>query len=75
MLHVIQARAMTEPTDERPPAVQGLSASEVLQLLVEYKSTPSSETLDRLAVEYDVDRALIGKLVQFVHAPEEQPLP
>ncbi|WFD20578.1 hypothetical protein MCAP1_002825 [Malassezia caprae] len=66
---------MTEPSDEKPPAVQGLSASEVLHLLEDYKAAPSSATLDRLAVEYDVDRTLIGKLVQFVRAPEEQPLP
>lgn len=75
MLHVIQARAMTEPTDEKPAAVQGLSAGEVLRLLADYQAAPSSETLDRLAIEYDVDRPLIGKLVQFVQAPEEQPMP
>lgn len=75
MLHVIRARAMADPADETAPTIQGLSASEILHLLTDYKASPSSETLDRLAVEYDVDRTLIGKLVRFVHAPEEQPLP
>ncbi|WFD28450.1 hypothetical protein MNAN1_003461 [Malassezia nana] len=75
MLHVMQARSQTEPTEETPLAVQRLSASEILRLLTEYQARPSSQALDQLAVEYDVDRELLGKVVRYVHAPEEQPTP
>jgi hypothetical protein len=73
MLGIIEARARSEPEDEfqRGP---GLTASEMVRLLEEYRANTHPSTLDRLAVEYDVDRAALGRLVQYVSVPDEQPV-
>lgn len=73
MIGILQARAQHEGEDPDVPA-PGLTAPELVRLLDEYRDAPSSHTLDRLAVEYDVDRAALGRLVQFVGVPEEQPI-
>ena len=46
----------------------------MVRLLEEYRANTHPSTLDRLAVEYDVDRAALGRLVQYVSVPDEQPV-
>ena len=49
--------------------------SELVRLLEEYRGAPSNATLDQLAIDYDIDRAVLQRLVRFVSVPDEQPLP
>lgn len=76
MLGIMRARAQHEVETEEPQSTYapGLTAPELVRLLEEYEASPSDAHLDRLAVEYDVDRASLGRLVKFVRAPDDQPL-
>lgn len=74
MLGILQARAQNEGEDAAAPAA-GLSAPELVRLLEEYRGAPSNATLDQLAIDYDIDRAVLQRLVRFVSVPDEQPLP
>ena len=74
MLGILQARAQHEGEDAAQPAA-GLSAPELVRLLEEYRGAPKDATLDQLAIDYDIDRAVLARLVRFVSVPDEQPLP
>ncbi|KOS13499.1 hypothetical protein Malapachy_0031 [Malassezia pachydermatis] len=75
MLNIMQVRAQQEPDDtDKRTVTPGLSASEAVRLLCEYQDHPTEATLERLAVEYDVDKATLSRVVKHVRASEEQPL-
>lgn len=74
MIGILKARAEHEGEQENSARPASLSAPELVRLLEEYKQVPTDATLDRLAIEYDVDRTPLGRLVRFVHAPDEQPI-
>lgn len=74
MLNIMQVRAQQEPDDtDKRTVTPGLSASEAVRLLCEYQDHPTEATLERLAVEYDVDKATLSRVVKHVRASEEQP--
>ncbi|WFD33173.1 hypothetical protein MSPP1_004231 [Malassezia sp. CBS 17886] len=77
MLTIMRAREQNDPNEAReaPSAVgEGLTVSELLCLLDDYKHTPTAERLEQLAVAYDVDVAVLQRLVKWVSVPQEQPL-
>lgn len=68
MVGIMDARARNE-MDEASDGPPGLTASELVRLLEEYKAEPGR--LDQLATEYAVDREKLYRLVRFVSVPDE----
>ena len=68
MMGIMDARARIE-MDEASDGSPGLTASELVRLLEEYKAEP--HRLDQLATEYAVDRAKLHRLVRFVSVPDD----
>ncbi|WFD43595.1 hypothetical protein MPSI1_002258 [Malassezia psittaci] len=74
MMNILRARAQHEG-QELAPGAPGLSASDLVRLLEEYRMSKTEKTLDQLAVGYDIDRDQLARLVRFVDVPDEQPMP
>ena len=66
MMGILHARVRNEREEEEGTA-PGLTAGGVVRLFSEYREDPAK--LDTLAMEYDVDRDKLRRLVQFVSVP------
>ena len=66
MMGILHARVRNEREEEEGTA-PGLTAGELVRLLTEYREDPAK--LDTLAMEYDVDRDQLRRLVLVVSVP------